>query len=98
MFDARLNKAKDRVAFRIDGKEMTAPEGVTVAEAMMLTGVEHTRLSPIGKTPRMPYCMMGVCFECLVTINGVAGRQGCMVPLEEGMEIQRPAGKVKVSP
>ena len=39
----------------------------------------------VSGAPRAPYCMMGVCFDCLVTIDGVGNRQGCLVPVREGM-------------
>jgi len=31
--------------------------------------------------------MMGVCFECLMEINGRANTQACMTPVEEGMQV-----------
>ena len=37
--------------------------------------------------PRGPFCMMGVCFECLVVIDGTGNRQACMVPLQAGMAV-----------
>ncbi len=33
--------------------------------------------------------MMGVCFECLVEIDGVPNRQGCLRNVTEGMRIRR---------
>ena len=36
---------------------------------------------------------MGVCFDCLVTVDGVGSRQGCLVPVREGMEIETQDGK-----
>ena len=38
---------------------------------------------------------MGVCFECLVTIDGVGNRQGCLVPLAEGMRVETQIGHGK---
>jgi sarcosine oxidase subunit alpha len=98
MFEARLKPPAAAVSFTIDGKPHEAPDGVTVAEALLLAGCGQTRLSPVGGQPRAPYCMMGVCFECLVTIDGVAGRQGCMVRLRDGMSVVRQTGKVKLAP
>ena len=37
--------------------------------------------------PRLPWCMMGACFDCLAEIDGVANRQACMVPVAPGMRI-----------
>ena len=36
--------------------------------------------------------MMGVCFECLMVIDGVPSRQACMVTVREGMRIERQTG------
>jgi predicted molibdopterin-dependent oxidoreductase YjgC len=36
--------------------------------------------------------MMGVCFECLVTINGIGNRQGCLIPVAEGMAVETQKG------
>jgi sarcosine oxidase subunit alpha len=43
--------------------------------------------------PRAPYCLMGVCFDCLVTVDGVGSRQGCLVPVRDGMAIETQLGK-----
>ena len=45
MFEAKLKTASGKVAFTIDGKPHEAPDGVTIAEAMLLAGLDHTRLS-----------------------------------------------------
>ena len=44
-------------------------------------------------TPRGPYCLMGVCFDCLVAIDGVGSRQACLVRVREGMRIETQRGK-----
>jgi NADH dehydrogenase/NADH:ubiquinone oxidoreductase subunit G len=36
---------------------------------------------------------MGVCFDCLVTVDGSANRQGCMTPVRDGMRIETQRGK-----
>src|SRR3546814_19362526 len=71
------------VRFTIDGRPATGREGDSVAAAMLLAGVEACRTTPVTGAPRAPYCLMGVCFECLVTIDGTGNRQGCLMPLEE---------------
>src|SRR3546814_9159081 len=54
-----------------------------VCSSDLLAGVEACRTTPVTGAPRAPYCLMGVCFECLVTIDGTGNRQGCLMPLEE---------------
>lgn len=85
----RLHDAPVRsVAVRIDGREFEAKLGDTVAAVLLAAGVTPTRVSPVSGAPRAPYCMMGVCFECLVTIDGVGNRQSCLVPVADGMSIE----------
>lgn len=79
------------VPFTLDGMAVEGAEGDTVAAALLALGRTACRETAVSGAPRGPYCMMGVCFDCLVVIDGVGNRQGCLVPLSEGMavEIQR---------
>ena len=63
--------------------------GDTVAAALLAAGIDHCRTTPVTGAPRAPYCLMGVCFDCLVTIDGVGNRQACLVPVREGMRSRR---------
>jgi hypothetical protein len=40
--------------------------------------------------------MMGVCFDCLVTIDGVGNRQGCLVRVRDGMQVGIQLGKCEL--
>ncbi len=60
---------------------------------MLAAGHVECRTTPISNSPRGPYCLMGVCFECLVTIDGIGNRQGCMTPVREGMRVETQRGK-----
>jgi predicted molibdopterin-dependent oxidoreductase YjgC len=42
---------------------------------------------------RGPYCMMGVCFDCLVVVDGVGSRQGCMTRVRDGMVVETQNGR-----
>lgn len=81
------------LSFQFDGKAMTARAGDTVAAALLANGVSACRETPVSGAARGPYCMMGICFECLVVIDGVGNRQGCLVPLAEGMTVETQAGR-----
>ena len=35
---------------------------------------------------------MGICFECLVTIDGESDRQACLEPVRDGMRVDRVVG------
>ena len=75
------------VRVTVDGQAVSAHAGDSVAAVLLAAGVRQTRVSAASGAPRGPYCMMGVCFECLVTIDGVGNRQGCLIPVAEGMAI-----------
>ena len=42
--------------------------------------------------------MMGVCFECLVVIDGVPNQQACMIEARDGMRIERQLGPCEPGP
>ena len=81
------------VAIFIDGKPFLARDSDTVAAAMLAAGFDHCRTTPVSGAPRAPYCMMGVCFDCLVSIDGVGNRQACLVRVCEGMRIEMQRGR-----
>ena len=71
---------------------LKVPSGTNLAAALMLHGVQRFRSSPVSGVPRAPYCMMGVCFECLVEIDGVPSRQSCLVTVRDGMRVKSQDG------
>ena len=89
----RLGEAASIVAIEVDGKTVRARSGDTVAAALLSAGIDHCRTTPVTGAPRAPYCLMGVCFDCLVTIDGVGSRQACLVPVQEGMAVETQQGK-----
>ncbi|MEX3314275.1 (2Fe-2S)-binding protein [Sulfitobacter sp. PS-8MA] len=80
-----------RVAFTLDGAPASAPAGVTVAAALLAQGGDWTRQTASG-APRAAFCMMGVCFDCLVEVDGRPNSQACMTLLREGMTVRRQTG------
>jgi hypothetical protein len=80
------------VTVEVEGQPVRVPEGANAAAAAMLAGLSSTRTSPVNGEPRAPYCMMGVCFECLLVIDDEPSQQGCMVTVREGMRIRRQEG------
>jgi D-hydroxyproline dehydrogenase subunit gamma len=80
---------KKTVTITLDGKSQKVPAGVSVAAAVLGTGKTHTRTSPVSGEPRAPFCMMGVCYECLMEIDGHKDQQSCQIQIKEGMVITR---------
>ncbi len=92
MFRRLPDDPRAAVTIELDGEPLTAQAGDTVAAAMLTAGVGHTRTTPVGGKPRLPYCMMGVCFDCLMEIDGMPNRQACLVRVRDGMKVRRQLG------
>jgi D-hydroxyproline dehydrogenase subunit gamma len=76
-----------RVEVQVDGDTLLATKGSTVAAALLNAGKYMLRSSVTGE-PRGPVCGMGVCYECRVTIDGVAHQRACMRIVADGMRIE----------
>ncbi|HTJ15581.1 MAG TPA: (2Fe-2S)-binding protein [Steroidobacteraceae bacterium] len=89
------------VTIHINGKEVSAYEGETVATALIAAGVltmsrdEGSNVG--GGRARSPFCNMGVCFDCLVEISDAASgaepvrARACLTPVRAGLHITVPA-------
>ena len=93
MFRPLPDPQRRTVSLTVDGKAVTARVGDSVAAGLLAAGIVQCRTSPVSGAPRAPYCLMGVCFECLVTIDGVGNRQACLVRVREGMRVETQQGK-----
>ncbi|TAL56885.1 (2Fe-2S)-binding protein [Pandoraea sp.] len=80
------------VRIYIDDRAHDVPGTLSVAAALLAAGHLVCRTTPVGGNERAPFCMMGVCFDCLVEIDGVPNRQGCMTPVRDGMHVRRMQG------
>ena len=96
MFKRLDDDARVPVEIFVDGRSVAAREGDTVSAALLASGLDARRATAVSGAPRLPYCMMGVCFDCLVTIDGVGNRQGCLVPVSPGMKIEVQKGKREI--
>lgn len=70
----------------INRQPVSVDDGTTVAAAIIASGTDNFRRSVDGQ-PRGPVCGMGICFECRVTIDGVAHRRSCNILVADGMEV-----------
>ncbi len=89
----RLHDAGAMVRITVDGHDVEARAGDSVAAALLAAGYASCRTTPVTGAARAPFCMMGVCFDCLVTVDGVGNRQGCMVEVREGLVVATQRGK-----
>lgn len=93
----RVETQPNEMAFDIslDGHPVGAREGETVAAVLLRSPPFHARRTTISGSRRAPFCMMGVCFECVLDVDGIRQR-ACMTVVRPGMQVARIAGVVKV--
>jgi D-hydroxyproline dehydrogenase subunit gamma len=94
----RIDRGAKTLRLEFDGRSLEAVEGDSVAAALLAAGVTSLRDTPVSGAPRAPYCMMGVCFDCLVEIDGVPNRQACLTLVTDGMVVTRQRGARGVGP
>jgi len=87
-----LDPDREAFALEVDGEKVVARSGESVAAALLAAGRMQCRSTAISGAARGPYCMMGVCFECLVTIDGRPGQQACLVAARPGMRVESAQG------
>lgn len=76
----------------VDGQAVEATIGEPVAAVILRSSQPHTRVHPVSGAPRAPYCMMGICFDCVAIVDGVPSTQTCRTPVRDGMVVHRQTG------
>jgi D-hydroxyproline dehydrogenase subunit gamma len=90
MTAARIEKGvrrPDTVAIEVDGVRVDAYPGESLATALLAAGVRAFRRTR-SNAPRGPVCNMGVCFECVVVVDGEPFMRACATPVREGMQVR----------
>jgi sarcosine oxidase subunit alpha len=72
----------------VDGVETVAYEGESVAAAMLAAGRRDLRVSPRRGEPRGMYCGIGLCFECVLTVDGQRGVRTCQTRVRDGLRVE----------
>ena len=93
MFRKLHEPAAKTVTLTIDGVSVTAEAGESVAAVLLRQSPVWSRTTPITQSKRAPYCMMGVCFDCLAQVDGDASVQTCLTMVRDGMRVARQQGK-----
>ncbi|HEX3537776.1 MAG TPA: (2Fe-2S)-binding protein [Stellaceae bacterium] len=97
MFRPRPDSSRATVSVEVEGRVVRVPEGASAAAAVLIAGLGSIRDTAIGGSARAPYCMMGVCFDCLAEIDGAPNCQSCMVTVTPGMRIRRQRGSRNIA-
>lgn len=89
-----LVDARPGPAFTVtfDGREIAVLPGQTIAAALWSAGITSWRTTRGCGEPRGVFCGIGVCFDCLVSVNGRVNQRACLVPAEAGDVIRTQEG------
>lgn len=76
----------DPVTISVDDRTIGAYAGESLATALLAAGIDRFRTTSTGAA-RGPYCNMGVCFDCVVTVVGKGTARACSTPVTDGMQV-----------
>ena len=88
----RVKPQDDTVTIYIDDKPFSATAGEPVANILLNEGFNSVHTAPNGK-PRGPYCMIGVCFDCVITLQDGRVEQACQTYAEDGIRLYLPLNR-----
>ena len=81
-------KRNEKVTLLVNGKKIIAYKGETLLAALIAAGYKSLKASPLKGEARGALCGMGVCFECIVTVNGEPNIRSCMTEVEDNMTVE----------
>ncbi len=84
--------------FAFDGRDLRFMPGQSVGAALVAAGVRSWRTTRRQSRPRGIFCGMGVCFGCLVTVDGEPNVRACVVPARTGMDVRSQDGGDHAAP
>lgn len=92
-----IGSAEATITIFMDDTPIPARPGETIAACLLRAGLSRFRTTPVSGAPRLPYCMIGHCFDCLVEIDGVGSRQACLSPVADGMRVRTQRGAATIA-
>lgn len=78
--------------FLFEGRPIPFRPGQSLAGALMAAGIVHFRKTPVSGSERGPWCLMGICYECLLRVDGSDNQRACMTAARPGMNVERQIG------
>ena len=78
--------------FRFDGAPVEFAAGQSVGAALIAAGFRSWRTTRVQRRPRGLFCGIGICFDCLVMVDGSPNQRACLLPAQEGMTITTQEG------
>ena len=76
------------VTVSFNGRPITTSAGQSVGSVLVTNGITTWRDTRKQARPRGLFCGIGVCFDCLVSVDGIPNQRACLVEVCEGMKIE----------
>jgi aerobic-type carbon monoxide dehydrogenase small subunit (CoxS/CutS family) len=80
------------IEFTFDGEIISAITGQSVAAALLAANQRALRKTRFNNNERGVFCGIGVCFDCLVVIDGITNQRACLIEARPGMKVQTQVG------
>ncbi|ASY09540.1 2Fe-2S iron-sulfur cluster binding domain-containing protein [Candidatus Nanopelagicus limnes] len=80
------------IEFTFDGESINAITGQSVAAALLAANQRALRKTRFNNNDRGVFCGIGVCFDCLVVIDGITNQRACLIEAKPGMKVQTQVG------
>lgn len=76
------------ISFSFNGKEISCESGQSIAAALIASDYRELRKTRFGNEPRSIFCGIGICFDCIVVVDGVANQRSCLIEVAQGMNVE----------
>lgn len=80
-----------KITFTFNGQEFSCESGQSIAAALIAVNNRELRTTRFGNQPRSIFCGIGICYDCVVVIDGVANQRSCLVIAKPGMKVESSA-------
>jgi predicted molibdopterin-dependent oxidoreductase YjgC len=84
------------VTIFIDGEKLDVPAGMTLAATLYMAGKRVLRNTPKNHEPRSLFCGMGICYDCMVVVDGRANVRACQTEVRSDMRVNTQKGEPRV--
>ena len=78
----------EEVTFSFNGRDFQCESGQTIAAALIAADQRELRSTRFGSEPRSIFCGIGICYDCVVVVDGIANQRSCLVEVKSGMRVE----------
>ena len=76
------------ISFTFNGDEFRGLPGQSIAAALIAADERELRTTRFGNEPRSIFCGIGICYDCVVVVDGVANQRSCLIEAKQGMKVE----------